>query len=66
MLRRTAVALGIAVFVLALGGGVSAQEGSGIDWQKGPAVGRLGNVAEIRCRKDTCSPAKRARSAFWR
>lgn len=48
MLRRTAVALGIAVFVLALGGGVSAQEGSGIDWQKGPAIGRLGNVAEIQ------------------
>ncbi len=48
MLRRTAVALGIAVFALALGGGVSAQEGTGIDWQKGPAVGRLGNVAEIQ------------------
>ncbi|MGH9790785.1 MAG: DUF2167 domain-containing protein, partial [Candidatus Acidiferrales bacterium] len=48
MQRRTAVALGIAVFALALGSGVSAQEGAGIDWQKGPVAGRLGNVAEIQ------------------
>lgn len=47
MAHRRWVAL-LAFASLLLAAGVAAQEGSGINWQKGPTLGRLGDVAEIQ------------------